>query len=379
VPDVLIVADTFRSPEMRHAVPASVPDPFLYAEVDGVRHVMVATHEVPIIEAAGEYVFHPPEEYGLDELRRSGISFEEMQEELVSRAVRAFGVGAAVVPDSFPVSVADRLRADGVTIRTDRGLFHDRRRVKSDSEVAGIRRAQAAADAGMTAARDLLAAATPGADGVLEADGEPVTSERLHATIAAAFVANDAAADVFVASHGPQTAIGHHLGEGPVRAGEPVIVDIWPRDNRSACFTDMTRTFVAGEPAAEVAEWHRLCVEWLELAFTLIRPGVTSKSVYDAVCDRAEAAGFATQRTKTDGEPLDSGFIFMLGHGVGLEVHELPWVGMLGHTPLVAGDVLALEPDLCRAGDYGVRVEDLVLVTEHGCERFGSFPYDLLV
>ena len=379
MPDVLILADTFRSPEMRHEVPATVPDPFLYAEVDGVRHVMASTHEAPIIEAAGEYEFHAPEEFGVEELRRTLGSYDEMFEELVVRAVRSFGVERAVVPDTFPVYAADRLRGAGILLETDRDLFTERRRVKSSAELAGIRRAQAAADAGMTAARALLASSGRGPDGVLEAGGAPVTSERLHTEIAAAFVANDASADVFIASHGPQTAIGHHLGEGPIRAGEPVIVDIWPRDNRSACFTDMTRTFVKGEPAAEVVEWHRLCVEWLELALELVRPGVTGKSVYDAVCERVEAAGFPTQRTKADGETLESGFIFALGHGVGLEVHELPFLGLLGHAPLVAGDVLAIEPDLCRAGDYGVRVEDLVLVTEDGCERLGGFPHDLVV
>src|SRR5262249_57692405 len=100
--------------------------------------------------------------------------------------------------------------------------------------------------------RGLLAWGGRDGEGVVEVDGAALTSERLHTAIGEAFVANDASADVFVASHGPQTAIGHHLGEGPIRSGEPVIVDIWPRDNRSACFTDMTRTFVAGEPPAEV-------------------------------------------------------------------------------------------------------------------------------
>jgi Xaa-Pro aminopeptidase len=251
--------------------------------------------------------------------------------------------------------------------------------VKSPAELAGIRRAQAAADAGMAEARALLASSSPGPDGVLQAGGEPLTSERLHTEIAAAFVANDASADVFIASHGAQTAIGHHLGDGPIRAGEPVIIDIWPRDNTSACFTDMTRTFVKGEPAVEIAEWYRLCMEWLELALGLIRPGVTAKSVYDAVCDQAEAAGFPTQRTKPKGEVLESGYIFALGHGVALEVHEAPILGMLGHSELVAGDVLAIEPSLCRAGDYGVRVEDVVLVTEDGCEKLGSFPYGLVI
>ena len=379
MPDVLIVADTFRSPEMRHEIPAPVPDAFLYAEVGGTRHVMAPTHEEPIISAAGDYVFHAPEEYGVEELRRTMGSVDEMFQELIVRAVRSLGVERAVVPGSFPLFAADALRAAGVVLDTDRDLFAARRRVKSPAELAGIRSAQAAADAGMAAARALLASASPGPDGVLQAGGEPVTSERLHTEIGAAFVANGASADVFIASHGPQTAIGHHLGEGPIRAGEPVIVDIWPRDNRSACFTDMTRTFVKGEPAAEVVEWHELCVDWLDFALRQIRPGVTAKSVYDAVCEKAEAAGFPTQRTKPEGEVLESGFIFALGHGVGLEVHEEPILGMLGHSELVVGDVLAVEPDLCRAGDYGVRVEDLVLVTEDGCEKLGSFPYDLLV
>jgi Xaa-Pro aminopeptidase len=277
------------------------------------------------------------------------------------------------------VYAADKLREAGVVIYTDRDFFTNRRRAKSAAELEGIRRAQTAADAGMAVAKKLLASAEEGPDGVLQVDGKPLTSERLHVAIGEAFVANDASADVFVASHGPQTAIGHHLGEGPIRAGEPVIVDIWPRDNRSACFTDMTRTFVAGEPPAEVAEWHRLCVEWLGFALEMIRPGITAKSVYDAVCSKVEALGFTTQRTKEDGQVLDSGFIFALGHGVGLEVHEAPYVGMLGHQPFVAGDVIAVEPDLCRAGDYGVRVEDCVLVIDGGCTKLGNFSYDLVV
>jgi Xaa-Pro aminopeptidase len=378
VSDVLIYAD-MRSPELRHELPANVLDPVLYAERDGVRHVLAPTSDAPLIEAAGDYEFHPPEEFGAEELRRTSATYEEMFSEVVVRAVRSLGVARAIVPDSFPLFLADKLRAAGVELKPDGETFAARRRSKSAAELAGIRRAQVAAEAGMAAARALLATAVPDAEGLLEANGLPLTSERLRAAIAAAFLENGASADVFVASHGPQTAIGHHLGEGQIRAGEPVVVDLWPRDGESGYFTDMTRTFVAGEAPTEVVEWHRLCVEWLELALSEIRPGVTSKSVYDAVCDRVEAAGFPTQRTKPDGEILESGFIYALGHGVGLEVHELPYLGMLGHTPLVVGDVLAVEPDLCRIGDYGVRVEDLVLVTEDGCENLTSFPYDLRV
>ncbi len=375
--DVLIYADTVRSPELRHEIPTTVLDPILYIERNGVRHLVAPSSEVALIAEVGEYVFHPPEEFGLDELRRTSSSPGEMFDEIVVRAARGLGVERAIVPSSFPLITADRLRAAGVELTPDRETFVERRRSKSASELAGIQRAQAAAEAGMAAARDLLRRSAADEGGMLAVDGRPLTSEIMHASVAAAILQNGASSDVFIVSHGAQTAIGHHLGRGPIRAGEPVIVDLWPRDTDSSCFADMTRTFVVGEVPPEVAEWHRLCLEWLDCALAEVRPGVTARSVYDSVCDRVEAAGFPTQRTKKDGELLDEGFYYALGHGVGLEVHEHPILGMLGHTPLVAGDVLAIEPGLYRPGAFGVRVEDLVLVTEGGCEKLTSFPHEL--
>jgi Xaa-Pro aminopeptidase len=377
VPDVLIYADTFRSPELRHEVPLGVADPFLYVERDGVRHVVVSAFEIPLIEGIGHYELHPLEEFGIDELRRSGIGFHDLFDELVLRAVRRLGVEQAVVPGDFPLLLADKLRAAGVELEPDRGLFDRRRRVKSPAELAGIRRAQAAAEAGMAAARELLRAAAPNGDGGLVADGEPLTSERVKAAISREFLARGASADGFIVSHGPQSAIGHHLGEGQIRAGETIVIDLWPRDDESSCSADMTRTFVVGEVGDEVAEWHRLCREALDRALDDIRPGIPGSEVFGRTCDIFEAAGYPTQRTKAPGEVLSDGFHHSLGHGVGLEVHEQPLLGFVGHEPLVAGDVVAVEPGLYRAGYGGVRLEDLVLVTADGAERLTSFPYDL--
>jgi Xaa-Pro aminopeptidase len=377
VPDVVIYADTFRSPELRHEVPLGVADPFLYVEKDGARHVVVSAFEIPLLERVGDYELHPFEEYGIDELRRSGLGSHEMFDELVLRAVRALGVERAVVPGTFPILVADRLRDAGVELEPDRGLFDDRRRVKTAAELAGIRRAQAAAEAGMAAACALLAEAGRDGDGGLVADGEPLTSERVKAAISQAFLERGASADVFIVSHGPQAAIGHHVGEGQFRAGETIVIDLFPRDNESSCSADMTRTFVVGEVDDEVAEWHRLCREALERAIDDILPGVRGREVFDRTCELFEAAGYPTQRTKAPGEVLSSGFHHSLGHGVGLEVHEQPLLGFVGHEPLVAGDVLAVEPGLYRAGYGGLRLEDLVLVGEDGAERLTSFPYDL--
>ena len=139
----------------------------------------------------------------------------------------------------------------------------------------------------------------------------------------------------------------------------------------------MTRTFCIGEPPAELVDWHRLCREGLELAVQRIGPGVTGRELHRIVCEHFQAAGHRTQLTKEPGKVLDEGFYHSLGHGVGLDVHEGPYLGRVGDEPLVPGDVLAVEPGLYRPGFGGCRLEDLVLVTDDGCEVLTDYPYDL--
>jgi Xaa-Pro aminopeptidase len=375
VTDLLVHGDTFRSPEMRHEVPVGIPDPFLLAETAGTTHVLISAMEIPRLEGLG-LELHAPEELGSDDLRAQGLSRREIDDELQRRLIRKLGVRSVVVPDRFPLRLADVLRADGVEVSVGQHLFDERRRAKTAAELAGIRRAQHAAEEGMRVARDLLRRATPG-DGGLVADGDPLTVERLKAAMAAAFVANGATFDEFIVAHGPQGAIGHHMGEGRILPDEPVVIDVWPKDDATGCYADMTRTFVVGTPSDELADWHRLTKSALDLAHAQVGPGASGRAIHEAVCDHYEAAGFPTQRTKEPGTALDRGFFHGLGHGVGLEVHEAPSLGLTSGDELVAGDVVTLEPGLYRPDLGGVRLEDLVLVTEDGAENLTAFPYDL--
>jgi Xaa-Pro aminopeptidase len=346
-----------------------VPDPFLYGERDGRPFAVIGAFDAGnVVAARSDVEVLSPEELGVDELLAAGQDFEEALVEVAVRAAQRQGVQRALVPHDFPLLLADRLRASGVELEPARQHFDDRRRAKSPAELDGIRRAQRAAEAGMGAAAAMIT------------DGGAVAVDAVKDAISAAFAAHGAVAtDGFIVAPGPQGALGHEMGHGVIEPGAPVVVDLWPQDVASGCFADMTRTFIAGggDPPEDIVRWHGLARDALARVLDAIAPGVGSRDLWEVACDVFEAAGEPTQRTKAAGEVLRDGFNHALGHGIGLEVHEAPYLGRGPSTPLVAGDVVAVEPGCYRAGFGGVRLEDLVLVTDDGAEVLTDFPYDL--
>jgi Xaa-Pro aminopeptidase len=377
---LLLFGDTERSAALRHEIPIAIIDPLLFAEVDGRRYVLTTALErgrvkraLPDAEVLDYFAF------GYKELVERGLSFADAGREAEARAVQEIGLEDAIVPGDFPLALGDRLRKDGVVLTVDDAAVERRRRAKAPAELKGIRAAQRAAEAGMTAACELLGRALP-AGGQLHVDGKPLLAEDVRATLRTACAEEGAPCppDVIVASAWQGN--GHEPGAGPLPAGLPIQIDIWPRHEASACWADMARTFMVGDPASGhadlIAEQARLVRSALEQAQAAVRPGITGRELFDAACDSFESAGYPTQRTgQSDDDP--DGFRFSLGHGVGLEVHEPPQLGLSGHDPLVVGDVLAIEPGLWDKRVGGVTFEDLVLVTENGCELLTRFPYDL--
>jgi Xaa-Pro aminopeptidase len=372
----LFYGDTERSAAMRHELPVPIGDPFLLAVVDGRMHVSVSNLERGRVEAAApDAVLHDFADLGLYEMLGSGMSFHEIDLELASRTAAAIGIREALADPELPVAVADRLRSDGIVLTPDHSAVAGRRRVKSAAELAGIRKAQTAAEAGLSAAAALLRRAVPDGDRLM-LDGDVLTAEAVRAALREACREHGAPAppDVIVASVWQGT--GHDPGSGPLPANLPIVIDLWPRDEPSGCWADMTRTFVVGEVGPAVRALESLVREALERAREAVRPGVTGRELHALVCDIFEAAGHRTQRTGPGDDP-DEGFQFSLGHGVGLSVHEAPALGQTGHEPLVAGDVIAMEPGVYQRDVGEVRFEDLLLVTEHGSETLTRYPYEL--
>ena len=376
MPDFLFFGDTERSPAMRHELPAGIGDPFVLAIVDGVMHVAVSDLDRPLVEAAAPGAeVRGFRELGLFELIDQGLRYHEIDLELASRTVATLGVREAVADPEMPVFIADRLRADGIVLHLDHEAIAARRRVKSEAELAGIRRAQTAAEAGLRAAAGLLGGASPEGDRLV-ADGEVVTADAVRALIRAACQEHGAPAPTDLIVSSVWEGGGHEPGSGPLPANLPIVIDLWPRDEESTCFADMTRTFVVGDVPEAVRELEALVRTALERSRAAIRPGITGEALYAIACDVFEEAGHRTLRTGP-GDDSEEGFQFSLGHGVGLSVHEAPSLGPTGRGEIVAGDVVAIEPGLTVAGIGEVRLEDLLLVTEDGSETLTRYPYDL--
>jgi Xaa-Pro aminopeptidase len=375
-PARLIYADSIRDADIYLASGISVVDPFAYIETDGTRVILTSELEADAARrnstATDVWV---ESDFGRRELIKQGMNPHESALEVVRRALDRLQLTDVLVPPSFPLDLADYLRAHGVTVSTDRAGYEMRRRVKDERALEGIRVAQRATEAAFVRVKEMLGASTPGGEGLM-LDGEQLTSERVSAGIEDVLRAHGCEGEPPLVGAGPTGANVHEHGSGPIRAHESVIVDIFPRHTASRFFADMTRTFCVGEAPEQLRHMHATVLEAVKRSTERIAAGVNGTAVWEAACDVFEANGYRTTRGLADGESLDEDFFHGLGHGVGIEVHEAPNLGLAGDD-LVSGDVVTIEPGVYRKGFGGVRLEDLAVVREGGCDVLTNFPYDL--
>jgi Xaa-Pro aminopeptidase len=294
-----------------------------------------------------------------------------------ARTIAAFlaehDVGRVVVPADFPLGVGDALReADVAVAADDTDVLTGIRATKTDEEVDHVREAQRANEAAMAAAERLLREATVDADGRLKGEDGIVTAERVKEEIELTLLRHGCALDETIVACGADAADPHDRGSGPIRAEEAVIVDIFPRSKTTKYHADMTRTFLKGDAPAELRRRFDVTDAARRAALDALEPGVTGEEVHDVVCDVYEEAGYPTLRSDPETEV---GFIHSTGHGVGLDVHERPRVSPDGEE-LKPGHVVTIEPGLYDPEVGGIRIEDLVVVTETGYENLTDYPVE---
>jgi len=300
----------------------------------------------------------------------------EASHRVTAAFLSAGGVDSVAVPERFPVGSADGLRDQGIDVVVDTDdVLVDIRAVKTPTELDHVRAAQRANEAAMAAAEELIARSTIGDGGQLRVDGEVLTSERLKEAIEITLLQHGCGLDETIVACGAAAADPHDRGSGPLQATEPIIVDIFPRSKSTKYHSDMTRTFCKGEPSETLREWYDLTERALAAALDAVEPGNTGEDVHAAACEVYEDAGLPTLRADP---ATEVGFIHSTGHGVGLDVHERPRLSTDGGD-LVAGQVITVEPGLYDPAVGGVRIEDIVIVTDDGHENITEYPIELVV
>ncbi|WP_047863733.1 M24 family metallopeptidase [Rubrobacter aplysinae] len=320
------------------------------------------------------------DELGVSRLSRELQSGDRGQAAAAAELLKSLGTGGPVhVPPHTGVVYADELRARGVEVIPDARLFSGLRRQKTEAETSAIEQTQRAVEAACNHAVGILRDSEVAADGTLTWNGETLTSETLRAEIDTDLLRRGCAAENTIAAGGAQAADPHESGHGPLRAGESIILDIFPVGRENRYFADMTRTVIKGEPADELRRMYDAVLAAQEAALGMIRAGVNGRDVHLKVSEILHDAGYKTaQHDQEPGVPLQEGFMHGTGHGVGLEIHESPRVS-LADDDLLPGDVITIEPGVYDPAVGGVRIEDLVVVTEEGCRNLTDFPKEFVL
>ena len=363
-----------------HRIRFSVVDQVAYVQLpsDGDRpHSVLILRDIEmgrarrtarVDEVACPADFAPPE--GLSGDRETATA------QAVAECLRRAGVRRAIGDRTLPLIFAEFLGRAGIDLQCNIELGVRDRRAKDEQEVAWIREAQQATEEAMQMACRLIARATAAADGVLQHDGGPLTSERVRAAIDHWLIDRGYSNPPSIVAGGRRGADCHDFGQGPLRTGEPVIVDIFPRNRQTLYNGDCTRTVVHGDVPDELARMHAAVRKAKAAAVAAARAGTTGEAVHRATIEAIRQSGYAVGLPDEDAPDSYCALTHGTGHGVGLDVHEPPLLDLKG-PELVAGDVVTVEPGLYRNDLGGVRVEDIILVTADGCENLNRLDEGL--
>jgi Xaa-Pro aminopeptidase len=365
--NLLIVADSERDADMLYAVGLLVPEPFIYFRIDGHCHVVVNDLEVRRLSKKARHCRVISYNQCLEKLRRKvkrpGLAT------VISFLLRERHLRKIFVPSNFPLGLARELRNYRIKVRVKKNGVFPEREFKRADEIKKISAALMMAEVGLAEGMQALKTSKIGRDGALLYHGAPLTSEKLRGVIETAILQAGGRTSHTIVAGGRQACDPHEPGHGPLHANEPIILDVFPRSQKTGYFGDITRTVVRGRASEAVRRLYDTVARAQELAFARLLSDAKAAEVHDSVQTFFDTEGYNTVK-KAD---RMQGFFHGTGHGVGLEIHEAPRIGVTSHDVLAPGQVVTVEPGLYYPGLGGVRLEDVATVTPQGARNLTKF------
>jgi len=363
----LIIAASETDANLYYATQFWAPDPFIFTQIDGRKFLVMSDLEVDRAKAESKV----DEVLSLSKLQADAKKKGAVQPGMVEAVDFLFkerGVGKVRVPGNFPVALADRLRLKGYTLEIAQEPFFPQRMIKQKKEVAAIQETLRLTEEALGSAIGVIHESEI-KNGDLWLRGKPLTSELVRKLLHLTLMGSDCLAKETIVSSGVQACDPHCIGSGPLKAHQPIVLDVFPVSLKTRYYADITRTVVKGRPSEKIKKMYQAVREGQEIAFGMLKPGVNGKAVHSAILEHFEKQGFSTGEM---GGRMQ-GFFHGTGHGLGLEIHEPPRVSSNSEI-LQAGQVVTVEPGLYYLDAGGIRIEDDVLITETGCENLTRFP-----
>jgi Xaa-Pro aminopeptidase len=355
---LLIVADSERDADMLYAVGMFVPDPFIFLRSGQRNYVVMSDLEIDRAKKAAPHC-RVLSLSCLQRRLRSAGGKQPGSAQVIAELLRERKIRRVVVPRAFPYGLAHELQRHRIRVVPRPDGFFPQREFKSAPEVKKVSAALLMAEIGMAEGIEVLRRSKIGKGRRLIYRDAPLTSEKLRAVIDTAILQAGGIASHTIVAGGRQGCDPHEPGYGPLHAHEPIILDIFPRSQRTGYFGDITRTVVRGHAHEAVRKLYHTVFQGQTLAFKQMRPGVPTRQVHRVVQEFFEQEGYRTGRH----HGRMQGFFHGTGHGLGLEIHEPPRVGPNSAGTLKPGHIVTVEPGLYYPAIGGVRIEDVALIT----------------
>ena len=362
--DAYVIYASSRDADMRYMTHFTTSDPFVFFKKPGERGVIIVSQmETGRASREATAAVMTRTQAGLPDILKT----EQDPVRATAKMITGQVGKKILVPPDFPIALANTL-SEYCSILVDKGTVRSMRAKKSKNEILLMKNVQRATEKAMDLAVLLIKKASA-KKGTLYVDKKPLTAEYVKFSMHSLLLQYGCSAVDTIVSCGEETSIPHITGTGPLKSGVPIVIDLFPVKEISGYYADMTRTVAKGEPSTEILEMYTALREAKRLGISRVKAGVSGADIHQDVVDFFKDQGY---------ESNSRGFIHNLGHGVGLQVHELPTVGPAGKV-LVSGNVITIEPGLYYPGVGGVRLEDIGVVTKTGFENFTVFREELIV
>ena len=369
----LIIADSEKNANLYYATRFLAPDPFIFLEADGRRLMVMSDLELDRAKAQAK----ADEVLSATALsraaKRRGVA-EPTTADVADELLKAHAVTDIEVPFEFGLAHADALRARGYTVRATPEPFFPERLVKSEEEIGWLVQSLRVTEEALACAIELIRNAEVRPGGELWIGGKPLTAELVRKAMHLTMMERDCVAQHTIVACGVQAVDPHQEGSGCLVANQPIVMDVFPQHTGSRYFADLTRTVVKGTASPKVKRMFEAVREGQEIAYRMLKDGVDGSTVHKAISESFERQGFKTG--EQDGRM--QGFFHGTGHGVGLEIHEPPRISGKPDT-LKTGMVVTVEPGLYYLDAGGMRIEDMVVITQDGCRVLTEAPNALEV